>query len=1081
MAAAKQFELIFQLTARLGPNFSQSFKNASKTMKLLQNDLRGASQKLKDVSAYQKQQNAVEKSRQRVNGLQAEHERLTREIEETGQATPELTKQLQANEKALQKAQDATAREEERLGELSNTLREAGVNTDNLGRDTDELRQRYERLEQSQRKVQEITEKQAANKQAISQTKAQLGGLIGTAAAVGAAIYSGPVKKAAEFQGQMSTVQAISGATGKKLQRLSEKAKQMGASTKFTATEAGQAMEYMAMAGWKTKDMLGGIEGVMNLAAASGEDLAATSDIVTDAMTAFGLAADGTTNGVANATHFADVLAQASSNANTNVGMMGETFKYVAPVAGSLGYSIEDTATMIGVMANSGIKASNAGTALRSIMTRLSTDAGASSKQLGALGILTERLGVQFYDSKGDVRDLSAVIGETREAWKGLTKEEQNNYAKKIAGQSGISGFLALMNAEQKDFDKLTESINNADGAAKKMADTKLDNLNGQITLMQSAWDALQVSLGELLLPTLTNVVGKVTDVLNVANDFVSKNPETVKGIAKIVAGLVGLKASGLVAKLGFLQVKGGILSVQKAFAIIKGLGITRYLSSMSGEFGGIVKKVLPLAGVIAAVGGAVYYVSTHLEQVRGFIQKTFGNEAVAVFDKLWGIITQVGSAVKGAFSVGGTGILDTLASILPAIINTLQSGLLPLLPVIAGAVMQIMPLIGQLAASVLPVIVQLIQAAVPVLAQIIQGILPVMIQLVNEIMPVLIQFIQSVLPVIIQLLQTLLPVIMQLIQAALPVVISLINALLPIIQAVIQVVQALVPVVTAAVQAVLTVVSSVIQNIMTVIQGIITFVTGVFTGNWKQAWDGVVSVFRGVWDTIKGIAEGAMNGILSVIDKVSGAVGKIKSAVSGAVGKAGKALHIPGFAKGTDRTPDTFIAGENGPELITNAPGMKVYTKEQTRHMLDNMEKARKLSAERGGKNNIIPFAPGFAKGTNRTPGTFIAGENGPELITRAANRNRIAAAQAGQMFNSMAQAQNLDTASNVNARAVNAGTITIHVTNSHTVNVKGGETDRIKEQLQQYDEELLEKIREIIRTILDEQRGQEARVAYA
>ena len=242
-----------------------------------------------------------------------------------------------------------------------------------------------------------------------------------------------------------------------------------------------------------------------------------------------------------------------------------------------------------------------------------------------------------------------------------------------------------------------------------------------------------------------------------------------------------------------------------------------------------------------------------------------------------------------------------------------------------------------------------------------------------------------------------------------------------------------------------------------------------------------VVSVFRGVWDTIKGIAEGAMNGVLSVIDKVSGAVGKIKSAVSGAVGKAGKALHIPGFAKGTDRTPDTFIAGENGPELITNAPGMKVYTKEQTKRILDNMDKAKKLNAERGAKNNIIPFVPGFAKGTDRTPDTFIAGENGPELIARAASRSRVTAAQAGKAFNNMARAWDLNAASNVNAGVTGAGTITIHVTNRHTVNVNGGETDGIKEQLQQYDEEFLEKIRQIIISILREQQEQEGRVAYA
>ena len=208
---------------------------------------------------------------------------------------------------------------------------------------------------------------------------------------------------AANFDEGMGKVQAISGATGEDLDKLRDKAREMGSKTKFSASEAADAMSYMAMAGWKTGDMLDGIEGIMNLAAASGEDLATTSDIVTDALTAFGLKAS-------DSAHFSDILAAASSNANTNVSLMGETFKYVAPVAGALGISAEDTAEAVGLMANAGIKGSQAGTSLRSILTRLATDAGASSKSLGALGVLTEELGVEFYDANGKVRDFGDIL-----------------------------------------------------------------------------------------------------------------------------------------------------------------------------------------------------------------------------------------------------------------------------------------------------------------------------------------------------------------------------------------------------------------------------------------------------------------------------------------------------------------------------------------------------------------------------------------------------------------------------------------------------------------------------------------------
>ena len=1151
MATAKQFELLFQLTARLGPNFSQSFKNASQTMKLLQNDLRSADQKLKDVSAYQKQQNAVEKSRQRVSELQAEHERLTREIEEAGQATPELTRQLQANERALQKAQDATAREEERLGELSNTLREAGVNTDNLGRDTNELRQQYERLEQAQRKVQEITEKQAANKEAISQTKAQLGGLVGTVTAVGAAIYAGPVKKAAEFQEQMSTVKSISNASAEDMAKLSQKAKEMGATTAFTAAEAGEAMEYMAMAGWKTGDMLGGIEGIMNLAAASGEELGSVSDIVTDALTAFGLSAS-------DAGHFSDVLARASSNANTNVSMMGSTFQKVAPVAGALGYSVEDMSLGIGLMANASIKAEVAGTSLKTALANMAKP----TKQQAAY---MDKYGISLTKTDGTMKTFGEVVENLRGSLGGLSEQEQIAAATAIFGKESFAGMLAIVNASEQDYNKLTEAVYNCDGAAKRMAKTKLDNLNGSITLAKSAFDALQVELGELLLPTLTEGVKKFTDIITVVTTFVRENPGAVKAIAKIVAGLVGLKAGGLIAKLGFLEVKGGILSIQKAFTMIKGLGITKYLSSMGGGFGGILTKILPLVSVIAAVGGAIYYVSTHLEQVRGFIQKTFGNEGLAVFNKLWSVITQVGTAIKDAFFTSGTGVLDTLKSIIPTVINTLKTGLLPILPMLANMVIQILPLIGQLVtailpvlgeligavitvlatliAEILPVIVQLISALLPLVLQVVQSVLPVLIQLINAVVPLLIQIVQAVLPVIIQLIQTIVPLLTQIIQAVLPVLIQLVNAIVPIliqiIQSVlpvlIQLVNAILPILTQIIQAVLPVIiqliqtilplvmqivdtilpifinllntllpifmeiiqsilpviiqliqtvlpivqqiidtvlpifisllntlvpifqniiqailpvlttllqdlifvielvanifssvlgsalqsiAAIVQNVMQIFQGLIDFITGVFTGNWSQAWNGIKSIFSGAVGGLGEIIKAPLRAVVSAVNTVIGGLNKLK-------------------------VPDWV-------------PGI-------------------------GGKGINIPQIPGFVNGTVRTPDTFIAGENGPELITGAANRSVFTAAQTGQIFNNMAQAQDLNTASNVNAGAIGAGTITIHVTNNPTVNVKGGETDGIKEQLQQYDEEFLEKIRQIIITILREQKEQEGRVAYA
>lgn len=326
-----------------------------------------------------------------------------------------------------------------------------------------------------------------------------------------------------DFEAAMSQVQAISGSTQSDLTRLTAKAKEMGATTKFTAAESAEAFNYMAMAGWNAEQMMGGIEGILNLAAASGEDLGTTSDIVTDALTAFGLKAS-------DATHFSDVLAQASSSANTDVGMMGETFKYVASMAGSLSYSIEDVALMTGLMANSGIKSTQAGTALNSVLTRLATNSSGAADAIAALG-------VNFYDSAGNARPLGTVMGELREATKGMNQEQKSNLANTVAGMEAQKGLLAILNASEEDYNKLADAISNADGASKRMSDTMMDNLSGDITLFQSAVDGLKISLGERMsnswlrdiVQWLTAQVPKAEQLFSDAMDSAERKLDNIK------------------------------------------------------------------------------------------------------------------------------------------------------------------------------------------------------------------------------------------------------------------------------------------------------------------------------------------------------------------------------------------------------------------------------------------------------------------------------------------------------------------------------------------------------------------------
>lgn len=1039
MAAAKQFELLFQLTARLGPNFSQSFKNASKTMNALQNDLRSADQKLKDVSAYQKQQNAVAKSRARVNELQAEHERLTREIEETGQATPELTRQLQANERALQKAEDATAREEERLQELSDTLREAGVNTDNLGRDTEGLRQQYERLEQTQKKVQEITEKQAANKQAISQTKAQLGGLIGTVTAIGAAIYAGPVKNAQEFQQSMAKVGTIADTNVVPLAQLRQEIIALSNETGKSVNDLAEDVYSAISAGQDTADAVGFVTNATKLSTAGFAESAQAVDVLSTILNAYGMEAEKVTD-------VSDMLINTQNKGKTTVGELASSMGKIIPTANANNVALEQICAGYEKLTAKGIATAEATTYMNGMLNELGKTGSTTDK------LLREKTGKSFKELMASGSSLADVLQIVKDGAESSGMSLSDMFGSSEAGKAALS----LMADGVDSFNDSVQGMLDSCGATEEAYAKMMDTTETKVAKAKNSISNLGTVLGDMLLPYVGMVADKVSEVVTRFSEFAQENPQVIATVAKVAAGLVGLKAGGLIAKLGFLQVKGGILSVQKAFTMIKGLGITKYLSNMGGGFGGILTKVAPLVGVIAAVGGAIYYVSTHLEQVRGFIQKTFGDEGLAVFDKLWGIITQVGTAIKDAFFTSGSGVLDTLKSILPTIINTLQTGLLPILPMIANLFMQILPLIGQLVtailpvlgelisavitvlasliAEILPVIVQLISAILPLVLQIVQSVLPVFIQLVNTIVPVLVQIIQAVLPVIIQLIQTLLPIIMQIVDAVLPVFISLLNTIVPIFQNIIQAIlpvlqqllQALIPVIQLVAEifgsvlgSALQSIANIVSNVMQIFQGLIDFITGVFTGNWSQAWEGIKSIFSGAVGGLGEIIKAPLRAVVSAVNTVIGGLNKLK---------------IPDWV-----------------------PGL-------------------------GGKGINIPLIPGFAKGTNRTPSTFIAGENGPELITDAANRKVFTAAQTGQIFNNMAQAGNLNTANNVNATAGGAGTITIHVTNSPSVTVAGGgDTSGIKEQLQQYDEEFLEKLREIIRTILKEQREQEGRVAYA
>ncbi|WP_195989706.1 phage tail tape measure protein [Clostridium sp. D53t1_180928_C8] len=415
---------------------------------------------------------------------------------------------------------------------------------------------------------------------------------------------------AANFEEGMSKVQAISGATAGDMEQLSAKAKELGANTKFSATEASEAFSYMAMAGWKTTDMLNGIDGIMNLAAASGENLALVSDICTDAMTAFGLSAD-------QSARFADVLAAASSNANTNVAMLGESFKYVAPVAGAMGYSVEDTAVALGLMANSGIKASQAGTSLRQILLGLQGGVELATKS-------TDKWRIEVENSDGSMRNLNDVVVDLRAAFGDMTDAQKASNAEAIAGKIGMSGLLSIVNASEADFNKLTGAIDNSTGVAKKMADTMQNNLKGKITQFKSALEGAGIAIGENLIPALTKGVTKITDMVSAFNNL---PPATQKTIVSVGA---------TVAAIGPLMMIGGKLIT----GIGKTISLVSSLTSLAGS--GLVASLGAVAGPLAVVGAGFY--AWHEAIDAGNQSIIVSREEMSLMERVMGDLTGVTS-----------------------------------------------------------------------------------------------------------------------------------------------------------------------------------------------------------------------------------------------------------------------------------------------------------------------------------------------------------------------------------------------------------------------------------------------------
>ena len=1094
MAGRKEYELLFKLQAALGGNFNTVFQSALNTTKQMQNSLTKLNSITGKIDAYKKQEAALESNRQKLERLTAEHDKLQREMSETAAPSEELRQKMAKNEKQIAATTAKIEAQEQRLQTLGSELSDVGVNTANLSAENERLAKTYDKVKKSQEEIAKVNTALEQNNTSISNTKTQLAGVIGTAAALGAAIYAGPVKKSRELEAQMSTVKAISNATTEDMTRLTDMAKHMGATTQFTAVEAGKALEYMAMAGWKTDQMLGGLPGIMNLAAASGEDLGQVSDIVTDALTAFNMTAD-------QSGRFADVLAQASSNANTNVSMMGATFQKVAPVAGTLGYSVEDMSLGIGLMANASVKAETAGTSLKTALANMAKP----TKQMQAY---MDKYGISLTNADGSMKTFREVIDNLRSSLGGLSKTEKTAAATAIFGKESFAGMLAIVNASDADFKKVSDAVNNAAGAAKRMAAIKLDNLEGDVTLLKSATDGLQTAIGDALLPTFRAGTQQLTKFVSNLTEFINANPELVRTIVKVTAGLLAFKAAALTAKLGFLELKGGVLTIQKVMALFKGKTALAGVEAVgfAGKVKGVAKSV---TGYFSGIGSAAGGVG------RAFGQMFSGTKIGGAFSKIGGaaggVFSKLFSGMGGVATRAFTGVAGTITNILGKAGTAVTAGplgkigsvigkgfgkigtLIAPLQKLGGAILG--PFSGILG-KVLPVVgvISLIVAAVQILRDnldkvrevvervfgkagldvfngivdaitnigdtirniftdgnlggarqflinlfgeeatgVIDGAITIL-QTVWNILSGFIEFVNTyVRPIVEQIFSfivgTVLPQIAQAFAEWAPTIASILQGLAEVVStiatAIMAVIQFLMPTIQSIIGVALETIKGVVSGALTAIKGLVDVFAGIFTGDWTRVWEGVKSIFSGVWNSLKSIASGVLNGIISLVNGVISGLNKLK---------------IPDWV-----------------------PGI-------------------------GGKGINIPLIPQFATGTDSTPDTFIAGEQGAELITNAKNRSVFTAAQTGSIFRNLADTVNaIRTAGAAPYQLAYAGAPSVA---APTLNAGGGRTSvvihsapvfhvgndaqaqDIEEMLRRHDEELLDEIDERERQRQDDER---------
>lgn len=631
-------------------DFEKSAQGLSEKLNSLNSKLDGAKTKInlyneeikKTKDSLKEHNSKLEESRKKVDDLSKKYDESVSTLGKNAKATKELKQELSLAEKELTKNEKAVLSTSNKLKSLETNLNNTEAEFKNL---TEQIKSTQSAINGfSWNKLSEDLNDMSSRLNNAGDKMISIGKTMSLVSAAITGLGVGAVKTATDFEAGMAKVQATADATGEELEKLTAKALEMGAKTVFSASESAEALNYMAQAGWNTQQMIDGLEGVMNLAAASGEDLGLVSDIVTDSLTSFGMSAK-------QSAEFADILAKASAASNTNVAMMGETFKYVAPVAGALGFNAYDVSVAIGLMANAGIKASMAGTSLRQIFTNLGSEVKIVGGEIGETTIA-------MADSSGNMRDLHDIIVDLRKAFSGLTEVQKAANAENLAGKTGMSGLLAIVNASEQDFNNLTKAINNSAGASKKMADIMNNSTKGQFKLLMSQVEGIAIKLGNILLPMLNDLMSKISNLLtwfDGLNESTQKIIVTIAGLTAVIGPLlIGLgsvtKSVGTLLKAGSKVAGffGGVASSASSAATATAAA-SASTAGMATGMASLSTIMLPVAGAVAALAGGIAIYTTNNELMNGTILDTTDDMGLlqTALDKLNGGLSKSKSELQ--------------------------------------------------------------------------------------------------------------------------------------------------------------------------------------------------------------------------------------------------------------------------------------------------------------------------------------------------------------------------------------------------------------------------------------------------